>query len=114
MNNYVEYRNRRIKFSEICKVMEEQLGEVDIEHVKSVYCGWEDRLYGVLRYAFYMGYRYALYIIEEVEPIGVTSHMVEKILMTEYEIGFTTTVADRERRRGGKGHPGVRRPQAKQ
>ena len=114
MNKYVEYSNRRIKFNEICKVMEEQLDEVDIEHVISVYCGWEDRLYGVLRYAFYMGYRYALYIIEEVEPIGATLNMIEKIQLTEYEIGFTTAVDDRERRRGGKGHPEVRRPQAKQ
>lgn len=97
MNRYEEYSNRRIEFNEICKMIEAQLDKEQGEHLISIYCGWEDRLYGVLRHAFYMGYRYALFIIEEVEPIGATFQIVEKTLMTEYEIGFTCTAEERER-----------------
>ncbi len=96
MNRYEKYSSKRNEFNEICKKIEAQLDKDQGDHLISVYCGWEERLYGVLRYAFYMGYRYALFIIEEIEP-GATFEIVEKTLMTEYEIGFTCTAEERER-----------------
>lgn len=93
---YGEYSNRQIKLNEICTMLKEQLDEANGEHLISVCCGWEERLNGVLRHAFYMGYRYAISMIEEVEPLG-TYQMIEKTLMTEYEIGFISTTEERER-----------------
>lgn len=52
---------------------------------------------GTLRYAFYMGYRYALSIIEEVAPLGSTLELIGKTLMTEHELGFTQTRLEQER-----------------
>ena len=101
MGRYDEYNNRQIKLNEICKIMEEQLDEASKEHLTSICCGWEERIHGVLRHAFYMGYRYALSIIEDVEPIGATYQIIEKTLMTEYEIGFISTTEERERCQAG-------------
>ena len=49
-----------------------------------------------MRHAFYIGYRFALSIIEEVELLGVSS-IIDKILSTEHELGFTMTRMERER-----------------
>ncbi len=101
MSRYDEYNNRQIKLNEICKTIEEQLDEANKGHLISVCCGWEERIHGVLRHAFYMGYRYALSIIEDVAPIGATYQIIEKTLMTEYEIGFISTTEERERCQAG-------------
>lgn len=98
MKRYGEYYQRRTQFNEINRVLEIQLDNNGREHLISVYSGWENRLYGVLRHAFYMGYRYALSIINEVGPCGTYMKIIDKILLTEHELCFTRTVTEREQR----------------
>lgn len=114
MNQYGEYSRRRDRFNEINATLEEQLDEANREHLTSVYCGWEGRLYGVLRHAFYMGYRSALSLIEEIGPIGATYRIIEKTLMTEYELGFTSTAEERERRQAGLARKKIQQPQVQE
>lgn len=49
-----------------------------------------------MRYSFYKGYRYALDIVEEIDLLG-TVKITEKILYTEYKLGFTMTRKEREK-----------------
>lgn len=114
MKKYGDYYQRRCEFNEINATLEEQLDEANREHLTSVYCGWEGRLYGVLRHAFYMGYRYALSLIEEIGPIGTTYQIIEKTLMTEHELGFTSTAEERERRQTGLSRKKIQRPQVQE
>ena len=74
-----------------------QLGETADEQLTSAEIAWDDGACGTLRYAFYMGYRYALSIIEEVAPLGSTLELIGKTLMTEHELGFTQTRLEQER-----------------
>lgn len=64
----------------------------------SVYSAWDNRLYGVLRHSFYMGYRYAIEIINHVKPLSASINMNDKILLTEYELGFIRTLSEQEQR----------------
>jgi hypothetical protein len=64
----------------------------------SVYSAWDSRLYGVLRHSFYLGYRYAISVIDNVKPLSVSLDMTGKILLTEYELGFIRTLSEQEQR----------------
>ncbi len=80
----------------IYHILTDSLDTNSREHVTSVYLGWDNRLYGILWQAFYLGYRYSLSAIDTVEPNGIQIAMVEKILVTEHEIGLTKTLSERE------------------
>lgn len=95
MRRYIAYYKRRGAFNEIYNRLEDQLEESNQARLLSIYLAWEERLYGALRHAFYMGYRYALAVIGHVEPAAPTA-MTPKILTTEYELGFTRTGEERE------------------
>lgn len=101
MRKYIEYYQRRRQFNGINEALDGQLDETGKEHLVSVYSMWENRIYGVLRHSFYLGYRYALSMMEDVEAIGTSTRYIEKILLTEHELGFTPTVAERERQSVG-------------
>ena len=98
MQMQFSYARTREQFNRCSSLLEEQLEKEDREHVTTVYCGWEDRLYAILRHGFYLGYRYSLFIIDQVMPIGTMEHMAENILRTEHTLGITFTGAERERR----------------
>lgn len=74
-----------------------QLDEGAQEHLVSIEAAWEDRLYGVLRYGFYMGYRASLSVIQELFPAEGFLNMVGKVFLTEHELGLTETREERER-----------------
>lgn len=96
MAQHTDYFERRKKLNQCYTALQQQLEEAAKESLLSVYSVWDDRLYGILRHAFYLGYRYALSIIGEVEPIGATSSIVGKILLTEHELGLTFTLEELE------------------
>ena len=66
------------------------------EHITSINCGWDQRIHSASVYAFYIGYRFGLDIIDQVVPMGSMS-LIEKTLYLEYELGFTTPYKSRER-----------------
>ena len=45
-----------------------------------------------------MGYRYAIEIINHVKPLSASINMNDKILLTEYELGFIRTLSEQEQR----------------
>lgn len=91
MERYPEYCQRRDDANELYHTLEKQLPDNLKEHIISIYAAWDNRLYGVLRYAFYLGYRYALSAVKDVAPIGAILPMMKKILRTEHELGFSNT-----------------------
>ena len=66
------------------------------EHITSINCGWDQRIHSASVYAFYIGYRFGLDIIDQVVPMGSMS-LIVKTLYLEYELGFTTPYKSRER-----------------
>lgn len=66
------------------------------EHLISIDAAWEDRAYGIMRHAFYLGYRITLRLLTGTEPYGVLHRMQGKLLLTEYELGFLVPRRDRE------------------
>ena len=98
MQTLFPYASTRDQFNQCASLLEEQLEKEWREHVTTIYCGWDDRLYAVLRHGFYLGYRYGLYIMDQVRPVGSMGDMAGKILLTEHELAFTLTGEERERR----------------
>lgn len=66
------------------------------EHITSISCGWDQRAHSASVYAFYIGYRFGLDIIDAVVPMG-SMDLMPKTLYLEYELGFTTPYKSRER-----------------
>lgn len=95
---YSVYYEKRKHVNELLADLHGQLGETADEQLTSAEIAWDDGACGTLRYAFYMGYRYALSIIEKVAPLGGTLDLIGKTLMTEHELGFTQTRLEQEQR----------------
>ena len=49
--------------------------------------------------AYYLGYRMALEVIEQVHPMA-TQNMMDQILIIEYQLGITLSAAEKERMKG--------------
>ncbi|RKJ83039.1 hypothetical protein D7X33_00865 [Butyricicoccus sp. 1XD8-22] len=66
-------------------------------HCISISFGWEERQYGVMRHAFYLGYRYALSIIQGIATTSAYRKIIAKTLLIEHELAFTLTLEEREK-----------------
>lgn len=88
MKIYSDYYQRRCEINDMNTKLDDQLDADFKEHLVSVGSAWDSRLYGVLRHSFYMGYRYAISVIDCVKPLSSSLDMTSKILLTEYELGF--------------------------
>lgn len=97
MKRHREYYDRLIEINKLFDGIIEDLGEDDKEDVTTVYSFCDEKNYNVLRYSFYLGYRYALYIIGDIQPLEI-GKITDKILCTEHELEFTLTCEERERR----------------
>ena len=99
MKKYTTYYNRQTEinmlFDKVMRVLETD----NQEHMTTIYCACDEKNYAVLREAFYMGYRYALSMIEEIKTSNIAD-ITDKILYTEHELGFTMTCKERERWKG--------------
>lgn len=96
MRKYGDYYQRRCEINDINAALDEQLDADSKEHLISIYSAWDNRLYGVLRHSFYLGYRYALSVINCVKPLNVSLEMISKTLLTEYELGFISPLSEQE------------------
>ena len=95
MEKHREYYERRRKIKGLVEKIKENLSEDDSEQMIIFFCTFGERELGVLRHSFYIGYRYALDIVEEIDLLG-TAKIADKILYTEYKLGFTMTGKERE------------------
>lgn len=91
------YYQRRCELNNLNTALDGQLDTDSKEHLVSIYSAWDSRLYGVLRHSFYMGYRYAISVIDDVKPLCTPLDRIGKVLLTEYELGFIHTLSEQEK-----------------
>ena len=74
------------------------LTEKDQEHMVTVVCAWQQRVYSAAMDGFYCGYRAAYEIMDLVNPL-VKVQCVDKILTMEYHLGYIKPYSEVERLR---------------
>ena len=65
----------------------ETLSEADQEHLVSIGCAWQQRIYNAAMDGFYCGYRAAYDLMEAIHPL-VKAENMDKILTMEYHLGY--------------------------
>ena len=98
MGKHKNYYDRRTEINKLFTIIRENLEKDNLEYLDTIYSTYDEKSLGVLRYSFYIGYRYALSIIEGIDPLGVTG-ITDKMLYTEYELSFTMTRKEKEQRK---------------
>jgi len=88
-----KFYERRCRIYEIQLELEEKLPETQRDCLLDICCLWEDRFFNILRQGFYLGYRFAL---AQAETVALPEDITEKILLTEYELGITLPMNERE------------------
>ena len=85
---------------ELCNQLEqailECLSEKDHEYMVSITCAWQQRVYSAAHDGFYCGFRAAYDIIEAIVPMAKI-HNMDKILTTEYLLGYIQPYSEVER-----------------
>ena len=85
---------------ELCNQLEqailECLSEKDHEYMVSITCAWQQRVYSAAHDGFYCGFRAAYDIIEAIVPMAKIRNM-DKILTTEYLLGYIQPYSEVER-----------------
>ncbi len=67
MRHYTDYYNEREKALIRYNYLYDQVNEIAQDHLTSVESAWDERIYGVLRYAFDVGYKHALSLVGEIQ-----------------------------------------------
>lgn len=96
MKRHVGYCQKREQVNDLFAQVEQQLDEETQAHVTDLYSAWDNRLYGVVRYGFYLGFRYAFSTIDTATPLGSKGKRVGKILKMEHALGFLQTLEEQE------------------
>ena len=66
------------------------------EHMVSVTCAWQQRVYSAAMDGFYCGYRAAYDLMESINPLVKVQNM-DKILTMEYHLGYIKPYSEVER-----------------
>ena len=74
----------------------ETLSEADQEHLVSIGCAWQQRIYNAAIDGFYCGYRAAYDLMEAIHPL-VKAENMDKILTMEYHLGYIKPYSEVER-----------------
>ena len=74
----------------------ETLSEADQEHLVSISCAWQQRIYNAAMDGFYCGYRAAYDLMEVIHPL-VKAENMDKILTMEYHLGYIKPYSEVER-----------------
>lgn len=90
MQKHTEFYEHKTEINKIFEEIQGCLNEDGAEHLTAFFSSYEEKGLGVLRYSFYMGYRYALNIVGEVDLPGIAK-ITDKISYTEYTLGFART-----------------------
>lgn len=91
MKRYSKYFARQESINIIYEDLIASLSKENREYLENIYDILDSSLYNTFRYAFYLGYRYALSIVEETGDKLGTTGMNEKVRQTEYQLAFTAT-----------------------
>ena len=101
MKRHVKYYELNTQILEETNTLSRDADEETTDHITSISCGWDQRIHSASVYAFYIGYRFGLDVIDQVVPMGSMS-LMPKTLYLEYELGFTTPYRNREREKERK------------
>lgn len=96
MQRHHENYARIVKVQQLIQEVDDMLDPAAASHLVSFCCAWNDRIYNASLQGFYCGYRAAYAVIENIEPLGKIRN-IDKILSTEYYLGFTHPYAEVER-----------------
>lgn len=88
MQKHTKFYERKTEINKLYEEIQECLNGDSLEWLTTILCIFEGKELGVLRYSFYMGYRYALDIVGEIDSLGIVK-ILDKVLDTEYKLGFT-------------------------
>ncbi len=78
---------RNSRCDELISTLSENMNDSAKEHLTSIACAWDNRIYNAALHGFYCGYRAAFHIIDCVEPRTQTAN-ISRILTTEFALGF--------------------------
>ena len=101
MTRHVSYFEANQRILEQSEALMEAVDKDTREHIVSINCAWEQRIHSQTIYAFYLGYRAGLEIMDRVRPMSSYA-LTSKKLYLEYQLGFTTPYEFRERRSAQK------------
>lgn len=97
MKRHVRYHELNTRILDDTNQLLADADEETAEHITSITCGWDQRIHSASVYAFYIGYRFGLTVIDKVIPLG-TMNLIQKTLFLEYELGFTEPYRNREQK----------------
>lgn len=97
MKRHVRYHELNTRILDDTNQLLADADEETAEHITSITCGWDQRIHSASVYAFYIGYRFGLNVIDKVIPLG-TMNLIQKTLFLEYELGFTEPYRNREQK----------------
>lgn len=83
-----EYARRKQQAKVLYQALRAQLDSAMGEHLISVYTALDNRLFGIFRYAFYLGGRYVLSVIGEIEP-ALVPQAARRLLLVQQETYFS-------------------------
>ena len=95
--HHENYRNIGLCNQIDAQIME-TLSKEDQEHMVSVVCAWQQRVYSAAMDGFYCGYRAAYNLMEAINPLVKVQNM-DKILTMEYHLGYIQPYSEIERLR---------------
>ena len=84
--------------NEIDRAIMDALSEENKEHMVSIACAWQQRVYSAAFDGFYCGYRAAYDLMEDIMPLVKIQNM-DKILTMEYHLGYIKPYSEVERLR---------------
>ena len=82
--------------NEIDRAIMDALSEENKEHMVSIACAWQQRVYSAAFDGFYSGYRAAYDLMEDLMPLVKVQNM-DKILTMEYHMGYIKPYSEVER-----------------
>ena len=82
--------------NEIDRAIMDALSEENKEHMVSIACAWQQRVYSAAFDGFYCGYRAAYDLMEDLMPLVKVQNM-DKILTMEYHLGYIKPYSEVER-----------------
>ena len=84
--------------NELDRSIMDALSEENKEHMVSIVCAWQQRVYSAAFDGFYSGYRAAYDLMEDLMPLVKVENM-DKILTMEYYMGYIKPYSEVERLR---------------
>lgn len=83
--------NHRNRCAGYLSKLEEEVDEAAKKYIRGIERVWNDRINGVLRYGFYLGYRCGLSAITMDLSLQEAEDLEKKILLTEVGLKITST-----------------------